>query len=120
MSARRWAALALAAVACGNFDLTGEGVAFLEVIRPDSLSVFQGDTLRFSARALDRNGDSIPVDIRWRTPDTTIEVDAAGLVTGRYPGIGRIQAVTGDEGGDLPGFIVSDFFQVTVVDTVGT
>ena len=44
------------------------------------------------------NGDSVAADIRWVTPDTTLEIidTALGLVAGRYPAVtGRVQAELG-------------------------
>jgi hypothetical protein len=76
----------LAVLACSDFVDQGGGVIALEIQQPavDSLDV--GDTLRLHARALDKNGDSIPADIRWVTTDTSLAVDSVtGLVTGLAP-----------------------------------
>jgi hypothetical protein len=77
---------ASAAIACSDFNDQGGGVIVLEVRRPAVDSLETGDTLRLQARALDRNGDSIPADIRWVATDTSLAVDSAtGLVTARVP-----------------------------------
>lgn len=107
-----FAALTALLTFCGNLPTTSEGVAFLEVERPANTSIDLGDTLQLRARALDKSGNPLSVAILWRTPDTTIAVDAAtGLVTTLAPGQGRAQAVVGDEE------LVSDFIVLTVKDT---
>lgn len=94
---------------CGNLPTTSEGVAFLEIIPPRSTTLRVGDTLRFSARTLDASGAPIEVPVRWRTPDTTITVgSASGIVVGRLPGTGRVQAVVGSDE------LVSNFVALTV------
>jgi len=95
---------------CGNLPTTSEGVAFLEVLPPAVLTIDIGATTQFTAHALDRSGAPVPgVEIRWRTPDTTITVlETTGLVTGVSAGTGRVQAVVGEDE------LVSDFFTVTV------
>jgi uncharacterized protein YjdB len=104
--------------ACGSLGITDEGVGFLEVIQPPSSSIVVGDTIQFTARALDRSGAVVEAPIRWRTPDPTIiSLDEnTGLVVGLLAGTARIQAVTGTEGTNLEKFITSDFFTVTVTD----
>ena len=93
------AALVLLAVAgCSNLDELADGVISLEVRPPNPPIIEFGDTASFSARALDANGDSVEADIRWVTPDTTLEIvdTAAGLVAGKYPAVtGRVQAQLG-------------------------
>ncbi len=81
---------------CGNLPTTSDGVAFLEIIPPGSLTLAVGDTVRIVARALDQDGQPVSVAITWRTPDTTISVDEAGLVTGLAAGPGRVQAAVGE------------------------
>lgn len=115
MSVRGWVLVAVLGGGCGALGLTDEGAAFLEIIEPPSRTIAVGDTIRFIARALDQSGQPIDASIRWRTPDTTITIEeATGIVVGQFPGTGRVQAVTGTEGGDLERFIASDFFTVTV------
>jgi hypothetical protein len=93
------AALVLLAVAgCSNLDELADGVISLEVRPPNPPIIEFGDTASFGARALDANGDSVEADIRWVTPDTTLEIvdTAAGLVAGKYPAVtGRVQAQLG-------------------------
>lgn len=106
--------LAAAAVALGCSNITdsgsGSGVVALEVKVPSRLELEVGDTIQLSARALDRNGDSVAADITWLSPDTTVGVVATtGQVTGRFGGplIGRVQAAEGT--------LVSDFLTFTVL-----
>jgi hypothetical protein len=114
---RRWAGLALVVGACGSLAITDEGAAFLEIIEPPSTTIAVGDTIQFTARTLDKSGAPVEATIHWRTPDTTISVIAeTGQVIGRFPGNGRVQAVTGTEGTNHETFITSDFFTVTVTE----
>ena len=100
--------LAAAALACSNVTDDGSGVVALDVKVPSRLEVEVGDTVQLSARALDRNGDSVAAEITWSTPDTTVSVTpAAGLVAGLAPGTGRVQAAEGT--------LVSDFLTFTVL-----
>jgi uncharacterized protein YjdB len=102
-------ALAALLSSCGNLPTTSEGVAFLQVQLPSSTTLAVGATLQMHATALDQAGNPLDVAIRWRTPDTTLSVEAGtGLVTGLAPGTGRVQAVVGDEE------LVSDFITLTV------
>ena len=103
------ALLAALLAGCGNLPTTDEGVAFLEIIPPATRSLDVGATLRFVARALDRDGQPVDVAVTWRTPDTTIRVDDTGLVTGLSVGTGRVQAAVGDSQR-----LVSEFFSLTV------
>jgi uncharacterized protein YjdB len=101
--------LAVWAFGCGDLPTTSEGVAVLEVQPPASTTIEVGGTLQFSARTLDQAGNPLEVPVRWRTPDTTISVgETTGLVTGLFPGKGRVQAVVGDDE------LVSNFVEVTV------
>lgn len=100
--------LAAAALACSNITDVGNGIVALDVKVPPRLEVEVGDTVQLSARALDRNGDSVAAEITWSTPDTTVSVTpATGLVAGLAPGTGRVQAVEGT--------LVSDFLTFTVL-----
>lgn len=109
MTRFRGALLAALLAGCGHLPTTEDGVAFLEIVPPASLNVEVGGTLRFVARALDRDGQPIDVVVTWRTPDTTISVDETGLVTGLAVGTGRVQAAVGESER-----LVSDFFSVVV------
>lgn len=94
----RWilpGALALAA-GCSNLNEVGGGVVALEVTLPSPSIVEVNETLQLSARALDKNGDSVAATITWTAADTTVTVDASsGLLTGVAPGTGRVQASVG-------------------------
>jgi hypothetical protein len=92
--------LLTAALGCSNLTDTGGGVVALELRAPAVTSIEVGDTVRLSARALDKQGDSVATEISWRSVDTTLVVDGAGLVTGHAPGIGRVQAVVGSLSSD--------------------
>lgn len=94
---------------CGNLPTTSDGVAFLEIIPPPTLTLAVGDTVRIVARALDQDGLPLSVAINWRTPDTTISVDEAGLVTALSAGPGRVQAAVGESQ-----VLVSNFIELTV------
>ena len=72
--------LVVAALGCSNITDTGSGVVALEVKVPSRLELEVGDTIQLSARALDRNGDSVAAEITWLSPDTTVGVVAT---TGR-------------------------------------
>jgi uncharacterized protein YjdB len=94
---------------CGNLPTTSDGVAFLEIIPPRSLTLAVGDTVRIVARALDQAGQPVSAAITWRTPDTTVSVDEAGLVTALSAGPGRVQAAVGESQ-----VLVSSFIELTV------
>jgi len=105
----RGALLAALLAGCGKLTTTPDGVAYLEIIAPATLTLDVGATLQFAARALDGNGEPVDVQLTWRTPDTTISVDETGLVTGLSAGSGRVQAAVGDSQR-----LVSEFLSVTV------
>lgn len=109
MKRLRGALLAALLAGCGKLTTTPDGVAYLEIVSPATLTLDVGATLQFAARALDGNGEPVDVEITWRTPDTTISVDATGLVTGLSAGAGRVQAALGDNPR-----LVSDFISLTV------
>lgn len=92
-------ALVLLLAACSNLNELADGVISVEVRPPNPAIIEFGDTATFTARALDQNGDSVPADIAWVTPDTTLIIldSVAGLVTGKYPAVtGRVQAQLGE------------------------
>ena len=106
--------LAASVAACGDLPTTSDGVAFLEIHPPASTTVALGATLQFSALALDKAGNPVDVQVRWRTPDPSISInEASGLVTGVEEGTGRVQAYIGNNE------LVSDFVLVTVVAPAG-
>jgi len=94
---KRWAVLIMSAIALGCSNLTegAGGVVQVEITQPAITQIEVGQTLRLTARALDRNGDPVAVPITWRTSDTTLTVDDQGLVTGVAPGTGQVQAFAG-------------------------
>ena len=89
----------LVLLVAGCTDLLGDfdRVIALEIVGMTVLQVEEGDTGRFSARALDAAGNVVAgAEISWAVIDTgtvgfTID-GASGLVTGLTPGSGRVQA----------------------------
>lgn len=97
----------LLAAGCSNLTETDSGVAKLELLTPIQPSLEVGDTTRIIARALDNNGDDISATIEWRAPDSTLTVDATGLVTADSVGTGRVQARSGS--------LISNFVTFTII-----
>lgn len=95
----RWLAFALVIGACSSAQDLGNGVIAIETRPPIPQTMDLGDTARFRARAVDINGDSVAVDLIWRTPspDTTIIVDSLlGIITTTVPDVTlRAQAFLG-------------------------
>jgi hypothetical protein len=92
---------------CSNLTEGAGGVVGLEIRAPTLKTVEVGETLPLSARALDKNGDSIAADITWRAPDPALTVDPqTGVITGVSPGIGRVQAFAGSLASSLVSFTV--------------
>lgn len=94
------AAALLLAVSCSDLNELADGVILLEV-RPPVPNLFDyGDTARFVVVPRNREGDSVPAAVVWRTPDDsviTIIDSSQGLVVGNRPGTGgRVQAALGD------------------------
>ena len=101
---RRWRRLVPLAVllGCSSLDEGEAGVVALEIRAPFPAVVEVGETVQFSARPLDADGDSVAVPVVWRSPDNTVTVGAAtGLVTGVAPGTGRVQATVGSLASEL-------------------
>ena len=111
MSRAGWGALAALIVGCASLPTTSEGVAFLQIEQPANRTIDVGGTLQLHALALDQSGNPLDVQVLWRTPDTTITVSSAGLVTALAPDSGRVQAVIGDDE------LVSDFITIIVHKT---
>lgn len=94
----RWLGLPLLALAACS-DLAGnddEAVA-LQVTAPPGGAVEVGDTVQYTAVALNRDGDPVDSPIVWSTPDTAnIWVDStSGQVVGKKGATqGRVQART--------------------------
>jgi hypothetical protein len=105
----RWALLIALWVVLGCSDLTegAGGVVGLDIRTPSLLTIEVGETLPLSARALNKNGDSVEAEITWRAPDATLSVDPqTGVITGVSPGTGRVQAFTGSLASGLITFTV--------------
>ncbi len=95
---------------CGDLPTTADGVAFLEVRPPTTTTLAIGDSVQFTARALDKEGLPLDVAVLWRTPDSTITVgETTGVVTGLLAGTGRVQAVIGENE------LVSNFVSLTII-----
>jgi hypothetical protein len=97
---RRGALVLAAGVLLGCSDLSeGEGgVVALEVTAPAGNAVEVGDTVQYTARALNIQGEEVAAEIRWATPDTAnISVDSlTGIVVGKAGAtVGRVQASAG-------------------------
>jgi hypothetical protein len=90
----RLAVLALAG--CSDISSSDDTVIALQVTAPSGAVVEVGDTVQYTAVALNRNGDPIPAPIRWATPDTqNISVDSlSGQVVGKQGTQGRVQATS--------------------------
>jgi len=86
----------LALAACSDLSSNDETVVALQVTSPPGAVVEVGDTVTYTVVALNRNGDPIAATIRWSTPDTaTLAVDSlSGVVLGKKPGPGRVQAIS--------------------------
>jgi len=85
--------LILPLLGCSDITAMAGGVVALELRLPNPAVVEQNDTLQLRARALNAKGDSVPANIVWRTPDTTLVLDSTGLVsTTLTSGSGRVQA----------------------------
>lgn len=107
----RWGRLGtlaiLLAAGCTNLTETDSGVAKLQLLTPIQPVLQVGDTTRIIARALDKNDDDISATIEWRAPDSTLTVDATGLVTADSVGTGRVQARSGS--------LISNFITFTII-----
>ena len=107
----RWGRLGtlaiLLAAGCTNLTETDSGVAKLQLLTPIQPVLQVGDTTRIIARALDKNDDDISATIEWRAPDSTLTVDATGLVTADSFGTGRVQARSGS--------LISNFITFTII-----
>jgi hypothetical protein len=103
-----WLAAALigSVAACGSLPDAGSGVVQLQLLLPDSLFLYPGQSLTLRARALDLAGDSVATaPIFWRTPDTALVAldSVSGVVTSLHDtaSSARVQARSGT--------LVSDF-----------
>ncbi len=100
------AVLAAAVLGCSDIEGT-DGVIALAVAVPTDRALDVGETAQLAAWGLTAEGDSVGADVEWLAADTTVTVDPTGLVTGRYPGTGRVQAQTGPIASDLVSFTVT-------------
>jgi hypothetical protein len=100
-------------IGCSNLTEGAGGVVGLEVSVPSNSTVEVGEALQLSARALDRDGQTLNIPVAWRAADPTLTVDEqTGLVTGVAPGTGRVQAFVGS--------LASDFVSLTVIPRADT
>ena len=111
---RYYSAILMLTVGCSNLSGDANSVVSLELRTPVNPIVEVGDTLQLAARALDKEGDTVSVPIRWHTPDTTVALDSvsgrmAPLVTA---GSARVQA-------SYAGF-TTDFVVFTIVPRADT
>lgn len=116
MTGRRRAYTAVLAVlaagaACSDIN-ESDGIIALAVAVPTNLSLEVGESAELAAWGLTPAGDSVGAPVTWVAADTTVTVDAAGLVTGLFPGPGRVQAQSGS--------IVSDIIRFTITATPDT
>jgi hypothetical protein len=95
-----------AALGCSNLEEGEAGIVALELQTPTVTDLEVGETAQLTAVALNRDGEVVQVPITWRTPDITVTVDGAGLVTAVSPGTGRVQASVGSLTSELVGFNV--------------
>jgi hypothetical protein len=92
---------------CSGLTEGAGGVVGLEIRTPELRTIEVGEALALSARALDKNGDSVETEITWRAPDPTLTVDGqTGVITGISPGTGRVQAFAGSLASALVSFNV--------------
>jgi hypothetical protein len=111
----------LLVLGCSGLTDEGGGVVGLQIRTPALLTLETGETLPLSARALDKNGDSIAAEITLRAPDATLTVDPLGVVTGVAPGPGRVQAFVGQLASNLVQFtVISRADTLIVLDSVFT
>ena len=120
---RRGAAVAIAALAaaaaCSDINDT-DGIIALAVATPTDRALEVGETAALAAWGLTPDGDSVGADVVWIAADTTVGVDASGLVTARFPGPGRVQAQSGSIVSDLISFVVSATPDTLIVPEPGT
>jgi hypothetical protein len=82
---------------CSSLSEGAGGVVGLEIQVPANHTLEVTRSIQLTASALDKDGNVVPdAVIRWHTPDTTLAVDSiTGVITGRFPGTGRVQATQG-------------------------
>jgi hypothetical protein len=110
--------------ACSDLSGGNNGVVALEVRLPSPAAVEPDDTLLLKARALDAEGDSVPVPVLWRTLDDSLLtiVDSTGAVTtDKTSGQPRVQAYVGSLGSQILTLTIrprSDNLVLTVPATI--
>ena len=94
---------------CSDLVEGAGGVVALEIVTPTPppLPLEVGATVQLTARALDKDGNAVSTPVSWRAADTTVTVDATGLVTGAFPGSGRVQVFSGTIGSPFVTFTVT-------------
>jgi hypothetical protein len=108
-----WPAAALVVAGCSNINEVSGGVVALEVTVPSPQTIEVNESLQLSARALNKDGDSVAAAIVWSVGDPTLTVDAStGVLTGVSPGTGRVQASVGT--------LTSGVFTFTVIAPADT
>ena len=121
---RRWALAWPLLLVLGCSDLTEGpgGVVGLEIPTPTDAELEVGESMALTARALDKDGNTVPAAITWRAPDPTLTVDpATGVITGAAPGPGRVQAFAGLLGSNLLQFnVISRADTLIVTDSILT
>src|SRR5262249_285290 len=81
---------------CSNLNEVEGGVVALEVTEPTPPTIEVNESLQLSARALNKDGDSVAANIVWSAADPTLSVGpSTGILTGVSPGTGRVQANVG-------------------------
>jgi hypothetical protein len=92
---------------CSNLSETDSGAATLQVLSPVDPILEVGDTTRLLAQAMNNSGEDVSATIQWRAPDSTLTVDATGLVTADSVGTGRVQARSES--------LISNFITFTII-----
>jgi hypothetical protein len=112
----RLVALVLLSCVLGCSDVTegAGGVVQLEIRVPAVSTLEVGETLLFSATALDRDGNPVSTPVTWLSSDPiTLDVTAAGLATGVGVGAAQVQAFAGSLASERVGLTV-----ITRADTL--
>lgn len=100
------ATLGAALLACSEIN-SSDGIIALALAVPTDRSLEVGETAALGAWGLTPDGDSVGIDVTWVAPDSTLGVDGTGVVTGLFPGSGRVQAQSGSLVSDLVTFTVT-------------
>ena len=82
-----------AGAACSGLTDNSDGVERLEIVGPANTFLELGTPTQLTAVALNRNGDTVAANFRWRTPDSTVTLDSLqGIITARLAaGSARVQ-----------------------------